>query len=149
MLMLFLVNLGFAGGGAPVVVQTPATTAGGGRKERNRIPRYHRSMVYAPLMDQERKKHRAEIKEIQQELQKQAEEIANKERIEIEEARSRVLQSLILSKAVNRSRITSDRLIRALNQDATKAAIQKALKSQLETEQALLSILMACESYEA
>lgn len=130
----------FRGYSAAMVVVVPATTAGGGRKHRIR---HSRAMVYAPFVDSERKKHQQEIKAVQKDLQERAKEIARAEQIEIEQARTKALEALLLSQSVNRVRITSDRLIKAISDDTLSTALKT-----YQTDQALLAILLAAETYE-
>lgn len=136
MLLLFLMNLGFAGGGVEVV--KPATTAGGGRRLQG-----SRALAYEPVKKQ--KKWR-KLDELKQEIADEAQELAKKEQISIDEARAKARQLLLLGNLVEKAKITESELINVLSNTSEINKIVAKKRELLDNEAALLAILIASTS---
>jgi len=143
-MLAWVLNLGFAAGGAVTPVIPPATTAGGGR-------RYSRPLMYAPTISSEREIHLDEIKrQIREATERKTEELIERERLEsrqqIEEARRRARQAALLELSVRTAQDTQRKLLSLSVENQIAAELKKNLA---EEQNAVIAILMASETYEA
>lgn len=128
----FLPTLGLGAAGVQTP-EAPLTTAGGGRKYRG-----SRALSYEPV----RKKWK-KLDEIKQEIASQAEVLVEKERLSIEEARTKARQLLLLGKVVEKARVLESDLKEALERTSEVSELIATKRKLLHNETALLVILLA------